>query len=37
MYNLGVRLFIEVGPGNFLKSFINDILAGEDYILTFFG
>lgn len=32
MYDDGVRYFIEVGPSGSLTTFVNDILAGKDYI-----
>lgn len=32
MYADGIRYFIEVGPSGNLCSFVNDILAGEEYL-----
>ncbi len=32
MYADGVRYFIEVGPSGNLSAFVNDILAGRDYL-----
>jgi acyl transferase domain-containing protein/phosphopantetheinyl transferase len=32
MYRDGVRYFIEVGPSGNLSAFVNDILAGEEYL-----
>ncbi|HET7593523.1 MAG TPA: type I polyketide synthase, partial [Rhodanobacteraceae bacterium] len=32
MYDDGVRIFLEVGPSGNLVSFVNDILAGRDFL-----
>jgi acyl transferase domain-containing protein/phosphopantetheinyl transferase (holo-ACP synthase) len=32
MYADGVRYFVEVGPSNNLSTFVNDILAGREYV-----
>ena len=32
MYHDGVRYFIEVGPSGNLTAFVNDILAGQEYL-----